>query len=164
MVKLQKIVVQLFPNHPNGKMNRCWFVFTTKPAWCEVTDEQLAVIKADGHLKIAEEGKKAYELGLQNPAQQIGSNVSDSKKEVSDVWNNADQSSSSGGQVSKSDSDVVFVPVKAPEGKKVEKYNKPELVFGLQECGLVIGKDFQIDNNNTILRDLLILSREKNNK
>jgi len=50
-----------------------------------VTDEQLAVIKADGHLKIAEEGKKAYELGLQNPAQQIGSNVSDSKKEVSDV-------------------------------------------------------------------------------
>jgi len=155
MSKLHTIVVHLFPNHPNGRMNRAWFQFSLDPRSCEVTDEQLAIIQGDKYLKIVEPGKRAYEMGIENPAPRIGEEVSEVKNKVSDDRNTPQKTP----VVPKNQEPVV--PKKAPADKKPEKYNKAELVFALQECGLVAGVDFQIDNANKLLLDLLTLSKEK---
>lgn len=161
MSKLHTIVVHLFPNHPNGRMNRAWFQFSIDPRSCEVTDEQLETIKADKYLKIVEPGKRAYELGLENPAPRLGEEVSDVRNNVSDNWNTSETKKSDSEKKGGAKVLDAVVPVKAPEGKKIEKYNKAELVFALQECGLTAGVDFQLDAGNKLLLDLLTVSQGK---
>lgn len=158
MSKLHTIVVHLFPNHPNGRMNRAWFQFSVDPRSCEVTDEQLAVIQGDKYLKIVEPGKRAYEMGLENPAPRIGEEVSEVKNTVSE-GRNVSETTQKKQPVWKTPEPVV--PKKAPDDKKIEKYNKAELVFALQECGLTAGVDFQIDAANKLLLDLLTVTKAK---
>jgi len=74
--KLKTIVCQLYPNHPNGRMNRAGLVFTIAPQSYQVDEEQLLAIQNEPKIKMVEKGKRAYEVGMENPGNSVAS-VSD---------------------------------------------------------------------------------------
>lgn len=167
-------------------MNRAGLVFTIAPQSYQVDEDQLLAIQNEPKIKMVEKGKRAYEVGMENPGNSVAS-VSDVSQTpetpVSDVWNSGDGTGAGEGawtgdpettlktsendpgdeKWASTDPDFIVEPKEAPEGKKVKNYNKAELFFALNKAGLVAGKDYQTSGSNSLLLQLLELTISKNN-
>lgn len=165
MSKANQVVVQLKPNHPRGQMNRFWYRFTEKPSVAVLDDEQVEYLKKTGLFIIPREWSAAWNIGLENPAPSILNSetpVSDDKNEIKKPSENVVKNDNK--KQKETDVETEFVPTKPEEWKKMEKYNKAELVYALEQLGLVREKDFQIDAANKMLLSLLQIETEKRTK